>query len=80
MGTVCARAWAVQHTGEKPFACRYCPYVAARKGQVTVHERIHTDERPYACDQCDMKFKVSSALLVHSRLHTGQRPYKYVEA
>ena len=88
----CVNAWLVvlvwivgvrsvaQHTGEKPFQCRHCDYAAARKGQVTVHERTHTGERPYACKLCPMRFRVSSALLVHNRVHTGERPYKYVAA
>ena len=31
----------LQHTGEKPYACSYCPYTAAQKKQITVHERAH---------------------------------------
>ena len=68
----------LQHTGEKPFKCSHCDYTAARKGQVTVHERTHTGERPYACKFCPLRFAVSGALLVHSRRHTGERPYQYV--
>ncbi len=69
----------VTGTGKARFACAYCDYKAARRWQITVHERTHTDERPYPCPHCDMKFKASSARLVHLRLHTGERPFPYVQ-
>lgn len=38
------------HTGEKPFACRFCDYKTSRKDQVKVHEfSKHYDEMKALC-------------------------------
>lgn len=55
------------HTGEKPFACPYCPYRTSQKGNLTTHVRTHTGEEPFICALCPCRFKSGSALNSHLR-------------
>ncbi|EEC06575.1 zinc finger protein, putative, partial [Ixodes scapularis] len=40
------------HTGEKPYACEYCPRRFGQHCNLARHRRTHTGERPYACPLC----------------------------
>ncbi|MPC15528.1 RE1-silencing transcription factor [Portunus trituberculatus] len=55
------------HTGEKPFACQYCPYRSTQKGNLQLHVRTHTGEKPYACTHCPYRTKNQSNLTTHLR-------------
>ena len=35
------------HTGERPYACKYCPLRFRVSSALVVHSRLHTGERPY---------------------------------
>lgn len=41
-----------RHTGEKPYACKLCPYRCVTKDSMKMHLRKHTGEKPYACFIC----------------------------
>ncbi|NXY80302.1 ZN182 protein, partial [Glareola pratincola] len=40
------------HTGERPFACGYCPMAFRDKQTLTIHQRLHTGEKPFKCGEC----------------------------
>lgn len=45
------------HTGEKKYACEFCPKRFARSYVLMYHRRVHTGERPYICDICSKSFR-----------------------
>ena len=55
------------HTGERPYACRYCERRFADNSCRCKHERTHTQERRYACDHCSYRSNQSSNLHRHRR-------------
>ena len=64
------------HTGEKPFACEYCPYKGIDKSSLNKHMRIHTGEKPYACDVCSYRTSDVGHLRRHYITHTGENRYR----
>ena len=63
------------HTGEKPYACRFCDLKFTQLGTKILHERIHTGEKPHPCSFCDHRFRRFRDRLNHERIHTGEKPY-----
>jgi KRAB domain-containing zinc finger protein len=64
------------HTGEKPFACRFCGVRSTEASNITRHERIHTGERPFACrlQGCGHRTSRASLLLDHEMSHAELVP------
>ena len=62
------------HTGEKPYACKYCDKKFNRNSNIKEHERTHTGEKPYACRYCDKMFNRSGSVKKHERTHRGEKP------
>lgn len=67
-----------RHTGERPFACKYCERRFTDYSTRIKHERTHTNERPFMCSQCGKSFTTSYILKNHMLTHTGERQFKYV--
>jgi len=65
-----------QHTGEKPYKCKFCENAFTTKGHLVEHERVHTGERPYVCGECGKAFKRSTTHRIHMRIHTKERPFQ----
>ncbi len=61
---------------EKPYACRFCQYRAAKASTITRHERTHTGEKPYACKHCGYTSAQASHITEHERTHTGEKPFE----
>ena len=59
------------HEGFKPYACRYCDYSTANKGNLVIHERVHTGEKPYACEYCKYRCADRNCLKKHLLRHSG---------
>ncbi|XP_034485931.1 zinc finger protein 317 isoform X2 [Drosophila innubila] len=57
------------HTGERPYACRYCPSRFADLGTIRQHERRHTNTRPFECAVCGKSFFSSNSLSKHRLRH-----------
>jgi DNA-directed RNA polymerase subunit RPC12/RpoP len=64
------------HTGEKPYACKYCDTKFSDFGSRNKHERRHTGERPYICATCGKTFTYSYVLVNHMMTHTGEKKYE----
>ncbi|XP_062552526.1 zinc finger protein 675-like isoform X1 [Armigeres subalbatus] len=64
-----------KHTGEKNFACPYCPKRFSRACNLLTHKRIHTNERCHRCEDCGRSFRDSVTLRKHQeRFHMGRTP------
>ena len=64
------------HTGEKPFACRFCQNRFSRDDKRKLHERKHTNEKPYKCQLCDYVCAYRGSLKKHMRIHKDERPFQ----
>lgn len=60
------------HTGERRYACDYCPLRFTALSTMKNHRRIHTGERPYQCQYCSRSFCQRSDCVSHTRIHTGK--------
>lgn len=60
------------HTGERRYACEYCPLRFTALSTMKNHRRIHTGERPYQCQHCSRSFSQRSDCVSHTRIHTGK--------
>lgn len=59
----------------KPFPCKECGKLFARKNDLKIHFRIHSGVRPYKCKVCGKGFKCANHLKQHNVLHTGEKPF-----
>ncbi|XP_015670848.1 RE1-silencing transcription factor [Protobothrops mucrosquamatus] len=64
------------HSGEKPFKCEQCSYVASNQHEVTRHARqVHDGPKPLACPHCDYKTADRSNFKKHVELHVSPRQF-----
>lgn len=64
------------HTGDRPFACTFCPKAFTQKSGLEQHLRIHTKVKPYNCIICSKAFAQSIHLQQHMRTHTNVAPFQ----
>ena len=63
------------HSGIKPYKCKYCEKSFAVRGEWIIHEKLHSDDRPFKCQFCEKCFKTKLTRKKHERIHTGEKPY-----
>ncbi|XP_068240483.1 longitudinals lacking protein, isoforms H/M/V-like isoform X20 [Palaemon carinicauda] len=56
------------HTGERPYACTYCPYQACQMSTLQAHLRTHTGEKPFQCPHCPHRARQKGSLNKHIKL------------
>ncbi|KAG0443648.1 hypothetical protein HPB47_014678 [Ixodes persulcatus] len=64
------------HTGEKPYACEWCPRRFGQHCNLARHRRTHTGERPYACPLCPRAFAEKAKMQGHLKTHTKEKPFE----
>lgn len=63
-------------SGEKPFKCDNCSYVAANQHEVTRHVRqVHGGPKPLSCPHCSYKTADRSNYKKHVELHVNPRQF-----
>lgn len=63
-------------SGEKPFKCDQCSYVASNQHEVTRHARqVHNGPKPLNCPHCDYKTADRSNFKKHVELHVNPRQF-----
>ncbi|MGH0154734.1 UNVERIFIED_CONTAM: hypothetical protein FKN15_028434 [Acipenser sinensis] len=63
-------------SGEKPFKCDQCSYVASNQHEVTRHARqVHNGPKPLTCPHCDYKTADRSNYKKHVELHVNPRQF-----
>lgn len=61
------------HTGERPYACNYCPFRTTQKVALKEHIYTHTGEKPHCCPHCDFRCAKKCNLNSHVRRHHGSQ-------
>lgn len=63
-------------TGERPFKCESCKYLAANQHEVTRHARqVHNGPKPLCCPYCQYKTADRSNYKKHVELHLNPRQF-----
>ena len=59
------------HTGQKPYACKFCRKTFTANQNLTIHMRFHTGEKPFSCTfpGCGKSFSNSSDRIKHASVH-----------
>ncbi|XP_064078527.1 zinc finger and BTB domain-containing protein 24-like [Macrobrachium nipponense] len=60
------------HTGERPFACHFCPFRTTQKVALKEHIYTHTGEKPHSCPYCSFKCAKKCNLNAHVKRHFNQ--------
>ena len=63
------------HTGERPYACRYCNDRFTVSITRSRHELSHFKVKNFPCDLCSDTFSRKASMQNHRRIHTGEQPY-----
>ncbi|TKS65027.1 RE1-silencing transcription factor [Collichthys lucidus] len=64
------------HSGERPFKCESCNYLAANQHEVTRHARqVHNGPKPLSCPYCEYKTADRSNFKKHVELHLNPRQF-----
>lgn len=61
-----------EHTGEKPYKCRFCNRRFVHEDEATTHQKNH---KLYVCHICGLNCRIPRDLHNHLTTHTGERPF-----
>lgn len=77
--TISSHSVEEKQADSKPYDCKTCPRLFARKHDLQRHNRIHTGEKPYVCTCCNMAFARTDALKRHLRMEEQCRTSNQVQ-
>ena len=63
------------HTGERPFACTYCPKRFTVKDKLKNHIMRHENVKKFECSHCGMRKVTMGELKIHMNSHTLDKVY-----